>query len=361
MKVKWIISYFIFFLLTNSYAQNKTIQYEYDNLNRLTRIDYGDGTIIEYTYDAVGNRTSHIIAVNQENPVLIISPTSWTAPSSGGTSPAIEVTNSGGGGSINYTISENEDWLSLSETSGTTPGSFTITATENNTGSTRTGEVAVESSGVSGSPQTVTVTQSNIEVPVELSLFTAEAKESSIILKWRTETEMNNYGFNIYRSLEDSSGYQKINRDVIPGAGNSNEAHEYFFLDKQVAYNKTYYYKLEDINLEGTKTLHDAISVKSAPRPFPKSYALLPGYPNPFNPELKIEYHLPAESHVEISVYNLLGQELVKLVDQEKGAGYYLTVWNGSDKKGITLGSGVYIIHMTADNFMQQQKVTILR
>jgi len=58
-------------MATLLFAQSKTIQYQYDNLSRLTRVDYGDGTVIEYTYDAVGNRETHVVTVPQAATVLV--------------------------------------------------------------------------------------------------------------------------------------------------------------------------------------------------------------------------------------------------------------------------------------------------
>jgi hypothetical protein len=84
----------------------------------------------------------------------------WAAPASGGTSTAVNVTSSGA--VITYTVSDNADWLTTSASSGVTPGNFTMTASANNTGITRTGAVTVTAtspSGVLNSPQTITVTQ----------------------------------------------------------------------------------------------------------------------------------------------------------------------------------------------------------
>ncbi|MEW6507331.1 MAG: N-acetylmuramoyl-L-alanine amidase [Bacteroidota bacterium] len=92
---------------------------------------------------------------------LAVSSTAWTVPTNGGTSHTISVTNSSSGAAINYTISTSASWLTTSASLGTTPGSFTITATANNTGSQRSGIVTVTATtaGVQGSPRTITVTQ----------------------------------------------------------------------------------------------------------------------------------------------------------------------------------------------------------
>jgi len=92
---------------------------------------------------------------------LCVSPSSWTSPSGGGTSSSISVTNCGNSSTLSWTAYESYSWISLSRTSGSTPSSFTITTTANNSGSTRTGTITVSASGVSS--KTITVTQSSYE------------------------------------------------------------------------------------------------------------------------------------------------------------------------------------------------------
>ncbi|SVE21383.1 uncharacterized protein METZ01_LOCUS474237, partial [marine metagenome] len=66
------------------------------------------------------------------------------------------------------------------------------------------------------------------------------------------------------------------------------------------------------------------VSVAAAPT----SFSLATARPNPFNPSTTIAYEVPEQTHITLTVYNLLGQEVVRLVDQVKGAGRYEAVWN---------------------------------
>ncbi len=100
------------------------------------------------------------VIVDLDPPTLSVSRNQWNASPYGATSPEIEVTNSGSGSCFDYTVTENADWLSVSSASGTTPGSFTITATPNTGGSTRSAQITVEGQlRENGSPQVITVTQ----------------------------------------------------------------------------------------------------------------------------------------------------------------------------------------------------------
>ena len=92
---------------------------------------------------------------------LCLSQGQWDAPAGGGVSPIIEVTNCGDTTSFAWTVSEVDNWLSLSTAGGTAPESLTIEAQANETGATRTGVVTVTAAGVSGSPKTVTVRQAS--------------------------------------------------------------------------------------------------------------------------------------------------------------------------------------------------------
>ncbi|MEE4311778.1 MAG: SdrD B-like domain-containing protein [candidate division KSB1 bacterium] len=80
----------------------------------------------------------------------------------------------------------------------------------------------------------------------------------------------------------------------------------------------------------------------------PTDYALSQNYPNPFNPETKIDYQLPEISRVTMKVYNILGQHVITLVDQQMEAGYHHIVWNGRNQFGSQVGSGIYLYSIEA-------------
>jgi hypothetical protein len=78
----------------------------------------------------------------------------------------------------------------------------------------------------------------------------------------------------------------------------------------------------------------------------PADYTLDQNYPNPFNPSTQIRFSLPSAAHVTLSVYNIIGQRLEVLVDEELEAGDYSVSWDGSER-----ASGVYFYTIDADNF----------
>lgn len=94
----------------------------------------------------------------------------------------------------------------------------------------------------------------------------------------------------------------------------------------------------------------------SSNKQIPTDYALSQNYPNPFNPTTSIKYQLPKNGVVKISVYDILGAEVLKLVNEEKSAGYHEVQFNASD-----LASGVYIYRIQAKDFVQSKKMILLK
>ena len=93
----------------------------------------------------------------------------------------------------------------------------------------------------------------------------------------------------------------------------------------------------------------------------PSVYSLSQNYPNPFNPVTKMNYALPKRSRVIISVYNVLGQEVTTLLNKEQDYGYNTVTWNGTDRIGKQVASGVYFARLTTKNFSQTKKMLMLK
>jgi hypothetical protein len=95
---------------------------------------------------------------------------------------------------------------------------------------------------------------------IKLSAFTAIPSNGKVTLVWETETELDNAGFNIYRSESENGSYAKLNSALIPAKGSAAHGATYEFADRDVQNRKTYYYKLEDIDLYGKSTMHGPVS-----------------------------------------------------------------------------------------------------
>ncbi len=93
----------------------------------------------------------------------------------------------------------------------------------------------------------------------------------------------------------------------------------------------------------------------------PQEFRLEQNYPNPFNPETEIGFALPEASAVKLTVFNLLGERVRTLVEQECPAGFHRVIWDGKDERGRLLASGIYLYRLQAGEFVQVKKMSLLR
>jgi len=218
--------------------------------------------------------------------------------------------------------------------------------------------------------ENLTVTNQDLEdtsLPVLLSSFTATYGYDSCVLKWTTQTEVNNLGFYIYRSKTKDGEYTKVNKMMIEGAGNSAMPTDYQFADTKVEPGKTYFYYLENVDITGEKNKNMIIKVViPAKLPPPEQFALLQNFPNPFNPETWIPYNIAKDADVSISIYNIQGQLVRKLDIGKQMAGRYTTqdkaaYWDGRDDRGEKVASGVYWYTLRAGEFEDTRRMLIVK
>jgi len=98
-------------------------------------------------------------------------------------------------------------------------------------------------------------------VPVELCALEGKARPGYVVISWTTASELDNIGFNVYRSDAENGQYAKMNDGIIAGQGTTATEHAYTFADYGVQPGSTYYYKVEDVSADGTTSLHGPIAV----------------------------------------------------------------------------------------------------
>lgn len=191
----------------------------------------------------------------------------------------------------------------------------------------------------------------NIQIlPIELLSFSANYSNGFINLNWTTVSEINNRGFEIERS-NDKSNWRLIG--FKEGSGTTTEQQSYFFADELDNINdNTLYYRLKQMDYNGTFDYSDVIEIEVSP----SSFSLHQNYPNPFNPSTVIKYQLPVSSQVSLKVFDVLGNEVVTLVNENKSAGSYEVELNSS-----SLSSGIYIYQLRTAGFLQAKKMILLR
>lgn len=222
-----------------------------------------------------------------------------------------------------------------------------------------------------GNMQPITKTldgNGDISLPVSLSGFSAKALQNKIVLSWATQSEINNAGFEIYRSTEEDgeygmlSGYQ--NNPELEGQGNTNTEHDYDYTDNFVVAGQTYWYKLADIDFAGVRTFHQPVSalltvdgdgISSTSPDIPKAFKFYPNFPNPFNPETVLRFDIPqlsnGNSQTQIFIHNSLGQLVRKLYSGSLTAGTFEIKWDGKTGFGNVLPSGFYFATLNVGNY----------
>ncbi|QQS37525.1 MAG: T9SS type A sorting domain-containing protein [Ignavibacteriales bacterium] len=194
-------------------------------------------------------------------------------------------------------------------------------------------------------------------VPVELSSFSAEIADHSVVLKWSTSSELNNAGFELQRNSDDTE-WDVIS--FINGAGTTTEIQNYTFADENLSSGK-YQYRLRQIDFSGSYTFSEVIEIEILS---PDKFSLHQNYPNPFNPATKIKYSLDENDNMSLSnqwvslkVYDILGNEIATLVNEEKPAGVYEVEFNST----ANMASGFYIYRLVVNGNSFTRKMMLLK
>ncbi|GAH58771.1 unnamed protein product, partial [marine sediment metagenome] len=90
-------------------------------------------------------------------------------------------------------------------------------------------------------------------------------------------------------------------------------------------------------------------------------YALHTGYPNLFNPSITLPFDLPEGTLLSLVVYDLMGREVARLVDRDLTAGYHQAIWNGRDKAGREVPTGIYIARMVTPEYSKAIRMALLK
>jgi hypothetical protein len=245
--------------------------------------------------------------------------------------------------SLNYNMTESieEPFNLLATINNVTSGNTaSYTWTGINGGSTYQWYVEVDD-GSSTTTGPVWSFSTDAGLPVELSSFTAQAIGTDVLLNWRTETEVNNYGFDILRRAQDDKW---VTIGFVDGNGNTNSPKEYSFVDKSPAGGMRFSYRLRQIDNDGHYEYLKVVEISLSP----SNFALYQNYPNPFNPTTTIKYQIPESGFVTIKIFNLLGEELIALVSEDKPIGNYEVKFDGT-----SLPSGTYFYRLQSGSFNQ--------
>ena len=188
-------------------------------------------------------------------------------------------------------------------------------------------------------------------VPMGLAFSTSPG---SVSLNWSSPVEEDFSYFNIYR------------QDIL-----TNEpavvftTTDSFYVDQELSDVGAYEYWVTAVDMSGLES--DASSIVSAvlsaeeKMGMPTEFALKQNYPNPFNPSTQIQYALPSETRVLISIYDLTGRKVRTLVNEVQSAGHRSVMWNATNEIGRPVSAGMYIYTIQAGDFIQNRKMVLLK
>jgi hypothetical protein len=194
------------------------------------------------------------------------------------------------------------------------------------------------------------IDQSNL--PVELSSFTAKVlRAGGVQLDWRTETEVNNYGFEILRSAQNDSVWKKLS--FVEGHGNSNSPKEYSYTDNVIS--GKYSYRLKQIDTDGQFEYSKVIEVAAGN--IPGGFVLEQNYPNPFNPSTIIKFALAETQSAKLIIYDVLGNEVTTLFNTiAEGGKIYEAKFDATN-----LSTGIYFYRLETDNTIENRKMLLMK
>jgi len=208
-------------------------------------------------------------------------------------------------------------------------------------------------------------------LPVELSSFTAESEHANIILKWSTESEIENLGFVIQRrdaNTEAKTDWTEqasyLADESLIGHGSTSARNEYAYTDKSVQAGMTYEYRLSDVDYKGQQTTHKPISILCRPEETdtnPGTFQLSSIYPNPFNPSTTISFEMLQQAEMKIVIYNTLGHEVWATELGMTNPGSHEILWSGVNRFGEDVSAGVYLISLQTPQTYAVERAILIK
>ncbi|MFQ5709673.1 MAG: PQQ-dependent sugar dehydrogenase [bacterium] len=194
-------------------------------------------------------------------------------------------------------------------------------------------------------------------VPVALSSFQGKVVGNSVLLSWRTGRPFTSFGFEVQRSF-NAREFEKIG--FVQGVGGVPSPTFYSFQDRDVRTSPVFY-RLKQSKADGTFEFSQTIRVEIA---LPVDFELRQNFPNPFNPSTKISFKLPAskvassgQQRAVLTILDVKGRDVVKLVDEELAPGVYSRKWDGRNQRGERVASGLYVYNLKYGDLSQSRKM----
>lgn len=185
----------------------------------------------------------------------------------------------------------------------------------------------------------------DMPLPINLKSFDYNQINNNIKLNWKTENEINNDKFEIYRN--------SIKVGEIKGNGTKNTISTYEFYDKNLQVGN-YSYKLKQIDYNGNSEWFDLSTIIHINNPNKSN--IEQNYPNPFNSSTRINYTVYKDNFIKIKIYDILGKEIKVLLNEYKQSGYYSINFDA-----LKFSSGIYYYSFETDDMKIIKKMILIK
>jgi len=184
---------------------------------------------------------------------------------------------------------------------------------------------------------------------VVLSAFHVDVVNEGVVLTWEVGEGSTLIGFNVYRSLERDGDFERLNEELIPRGKRS-------YLDESALPGVTYYYRVGAKDEDGE--FFSPIGRVNVP---PRETTLYQNYPNPFNPLTTISFYIPRPEKVSLVIYDAQGKLVKTLASRRMDFGKHEITWNGTNKRGESVGSGIYFYRLKAGKKVITKKLSLIK
>jgi hypothetical protein len=196
------------------------------------------------------------------------------------------------------------------------------------------------------------------DIPVELTAFSGKSRTEGIDLFWETASEINNYGFYIEKKQNEELNWKQIS--FVKGKGTSSKINRYSFIDKDVALNNIYQYRLLQVDLDGSASCGTYSNIITINHNGESGLVLEQNYPNPFNSSTLINFSIPEKCFVRLEILDLMGNIVSTPVNGLLDGKSHEVYWDRTTTDGRKAAAGTYIYRLTAGDEVRIGKMTVV-
>lgn len=192
--------------------------------------------------------------------------------------------------------------------------------------------------------------------------------EDKFRINWEENSENDISGYILYFDNDNTGAPYEGDASIMGEPSPIDVGNNTDYIIKGLDKDSTYFFALKAYDISGNKSDYSnelTAVLTNIEQPdtiqMPKDFSLSNNYPNPFNPVTNIKYSIPKQSKVSVVIYNILGKRIKELVNEYKTPGHYSVKWNGTNKIGSKVSSGIYFYRIKAKDYHNVKKMLLLK